>query len=116
MLSRTLRKGGSTGANHEAPVGITSVIAIIPETIDHRTTLMPSCSYAEFRLRTHNCTQSNRGWSIRHSLRISVLVLGLRSGRHHCRTARLLDGSGARELGLERAPRTNPSILGRADG
>ena len=77
---------------------------------------MPSCSYAEFRLRTHNCTQSNRGWSIRHSLRISVLVLGLRSGCHHRRTARLLDGSGARELGLERAPRTNPSISGRADG
>jgi hypothetical protein len=33
---------------------------------------MPSCSYAEFLLRSHNCTQSNRGWSIRHSLRISV--------------------------------------------
>src|ERR1700721_2072511 len=89
MLSRTLRKGGSTGAHHEASVGITSVIATTPKTITHRTTLMPSCSYAEFRLRTHNCTQSTRGWSIRHSLRISVLVLGLRSGRHHRRTARL---------------------------
>ena len=44
MLSRTLRKGGSTDANHEASVGITSVIAIAPKTIVSRTTLMPSCS------------------------------------------------------------------------
>jgi len=56
MLSRTLRKGGSIGAHHEGSVGITSVIATTPRTITHRTTLMPSCSYAEFRLRTHNGT------------------------------------------------------------
>ena len=31
MLSRTLRKGGSTGAHHEASVGITSVIATTPK-------------------------------------------------------------------------------------
>jgi len=51
MLSRTLRKGGSTGARHEASVGITSVVATTPkpsptEPPSCRPAPMPSSAFA----------------------------------------------------------------------